>query len=73
MVKYYIQMRGAFEILYFINFQINNTKHFTSYIGPIYKICRGSVFFKVGIIIHTILYDFSSTTCNSHLQAGNHL
>ena len=47
MVKYYIQLRGAFKILYFINFQINNTKHFTSYRGPIYKICRGSVFFRL--------------------------
>gem|GEM_PF-2120134 len=32
-----------------------------------------SVFLKVGIILHTILYDFSFTTCNSHSQAGNDL
>ena len=37
-VKYYIHLQGEFKTLRFINFQINNTKHFSSYIGSIYKI-----------------------------------
>lgn len=45
-VKYYIQLQGAFKTLYFINFQINNTKHFSSYEGPIYKISRVFCIFK---------------------------
>ena len=36
--KYYIHLQGEFKTLRFINFQINNTKHFSSYEGSISKI-----------------------------------